>query len=189
MDAELNSADDLHPLGPAGSSSRPEPPRLWTEEWVCIRLIEAFHILARTSPSIGPRGYGTGMPAYLYDADDLRAQQEKPALNVYTDRNVESEAVRQDREHRNRPSPPTAAELDRMDQALLWASRYLAHMQPSFAANLNDWARAAAAGFDLSKIVLWRTRDETASLEAKTQAAIGVKVICHGLLRDGIEVA
>jgi hypothetical protein len=108
-------------LGAIGSSALTPPltrtrrvPETWSLLHVMERLEEAFRVLARLPVATRPRGYVNSMPYYTYDRGDLNAQMETHELERMA-------------HLRNRVRmPPSPAEIARMEEALRWASAYLA---------------------------------------------------------------
>ena len=88
-------------------------PERWSVIAVMERMEEAFRTLARLPIAVRPRGYVNSMPFYLYDRGDLNAQMETQELERMA-------------RFRNRVRiPPSAAEIERMEEALRWPIAYL----------------------------------------------------------------
>lgn len=152
----------------------------WTPESVWERTLEAHRVLARLPDRVRPRAYGSGMPQYVYDADDIRSQQERPALNIYSDANAESEAMRQLREARNRPPVPSAREVADMDQAFHWQIEFLKGRRALVRGPLNACAIASILECDLADW-LYARRWKIGERACRFAGWEGVKMIAGGL--------
>ena len=162
-------------------------PRVWTDTWVGHRMVVAFEISRRSHERLGPSAFGNAWPHYTYDADDLRAQKERPALNVYADKGAISEAERRERDARNR-TQPSSLDLDMMAQAFGWPGRYLIGELGSYmAASLNAWSEAKAMEVPLEDYLRRRMRGWTANTINHLRKIACVE-IAKGLTLDKVEV-
>lgn len=141
----------------------------WTEELVEARLDEAFRTLFRVSAGgVGPRQYGNGMPTPVREwADYINQAGNKSLKNMVL--------------HRFR-GIPSVEEVKRMDDALVWAARYLRDDHPDKAAFVNLGAMWKAWGAKISKkceeIGVKRQQFYRDRKEA-------IRMIVEGLVRDG----
>lgn len=113
-----------------------EPPAQWTAAHVMVRLVHAFETLFRLRVRIGPAGYGSGWPQYVYTGADLNAQEE---------------SADEDAKHRNKYAttdvhlPPSAHDVTLMDEALAWPVRFLGHRRHNRVL-IVGWAMRRARG-------------------------------------------
>lgn len=143
----------------------------WTEELVEARVEEAFRTLFRaTAGGIGPREFGNGMPTPVRQMADLVAQAGNKSLRRAAGR------LLRDR------GPPSNEEVTRMNDALLWASRYLIDEPEDQAMFLNYSGMWKAWGakvtkkceqLGVSRAQFYRDRKEA------------IRKIVAGLIRDG----
>lgn len=97
-----------------GLTDQAEP---WTREMVMDRLEEAIKLVHRTAGRVGPRGYGSSMPAYLYSELDLWYQQTQ----------TDEERARGDFERNRVRRPATREQIRLAEEALEWPVRFVAH--------------------------------------------------------------
>jgi hypothetical protein len=143
----------------------------WTEELVEARIEEAFRTLARSSGGrTGPREFGNAMPTPIRAYSDMVNQAGNKSLR----RSLERLARRE--------GPPTGEEVRRMEDALMWATRYLRGEHPDLAmfANLGGMWKAWEANISkrcrelgIHRQVFYRDR--------KT----AIRMILEGLKQDG----
>lgn len=143
----------------------------WSEEMVEARIEEAFRTLARASGGrTGPREFGNGMPTPIRAYSDMVNQAGNKSLR----RSLERLARRE--------GPPTGDEVRRMEDALMWATRYLRDEHPDLAmfANLGGMWKAWEANISkrcrelgIHRQVFYRDRK------------IAIRLILEGLKRDG----
>ncbi len=101
------------------------PPSEWTPRHVAVRLIEAHDVLRRLPMADMPCAHGSIWPAYKQD----------PRLGEPDERRV---IVR-----------PSAAEIARMNEAIVWPMRFLSDRDRWDVADLNWWAfDAIDEGYD-----------------------------------------
>ena len=143
----------------------------WTEELVEARVEEAFRTLFRaTAGGIGPREFGNGMPTPIRQMADLVAQAGNKSLRRAAGR------LLRDR------GPPSNDEVTRMNDTLLWASRYLINEPEDLGRfiNLNGFWKAADARITKKCEALGIKRQQF--YRDKKEAA---RKIMAGLIRDG----
>lgn len=168
LSEKLSEEDRLAPL-----EAIEVPEGGWTREIVEERLVEAIRIAQRSTGRVGPRGFGSGMPAYMHTAGELFAQQvmqdEEDALKDVLDRN------------RGR-MPPSTAQVSLAEQALRWPIEYVA----------DEGERKAIGLWLLAKAVRrpWKALAKRRGINERTAGrrrdrAIGRIVI--GLTKAGIE--
>jgi hypothetical protein len=90
------------------------PPH-WTGPHVGVRLVEALRVVQLLPARRGPQEYGNNWPAWLVEWQDQLAQ-------------LEQEQAERDLAHRQQNRVrvlPTATEIMRMEQAIVWPARYL----------------------------------------------------------------
>lgn len=96
----------------AAVARRRKLPEIWTFIHVADRTEEAADVLMRL-PAGGKSGFGSSMPAYVYDFHDLVAQGETYELDRLL-------------KQRNRVRLPAAPDaIERMNETLGWPGRYL----------------------------------------------------------------
>src|SRR4051812_44030504 len=61
-------------------AQRYEAPPTWTIGHVDRRLVQAFEVLLRLPMQTAPKGFGSAMPAYRYEWEDLLAQASNPEM-------------------------------------------------------------------------------------------------------------
>jgi hypothetical protein len=97
-----------------------EPPLIWTADHVMSRMITAWEVFSRIKGRVGPAGYGSGWPQYVYEYEDLLAQ-ESPAPG-------ETQSQAEQRRIGERAPiqlPPSAREYSMMEEAFNWPVTYL----------------------------------------------------------------
>jgi len=106
-----------------------QPPSVWTPDHVLHRMVEAAGYGLRVKGGAGPKGYGSGMPAYTHDWEDVLAQVSNMVLD---DGSLETDKDRDKRLHadaeaesRRLKIPPSREELALMEEAFSWPARYL----------------------------------------------------------------
>lgn len=156
----------------AGSKKRVLP-EMWTPVHVLDRLEEAFEILARLPMATRPKGYQSLMPTYAYEHGDLVAQIETGELERLT---------KMRNQYRVRGA--TAAEVARMEQALAWASAYLAGA-PEVARAVQLGALWAALRLDAGKVLRERRINPRTFNRRKIH---GMNVIATELTRRRVPV-
>lgn len=92
---------------------------VWTRELVMDRLEEAIKLVHRTAGRVGPRGYGSSMPAYIYSELDLWYQQTQ----------TDEERAQGDFERNRVRRPATTEQIRQAEEALEWPRRFVAHEQ------------------------------------------------------------
>ena len=104
---------DWHPL-----DHTPPPeyvPPFWTGPHVGVRLVEGLRTLALLPTRRGPREYGNHWPDWIYEWEDLLAQQEIE----------QEEKDRANRKQNWTRLSPSSIEIGRMEQTIAWPARYL----------------------------------------------------------------
>ncbi|WLB66050.1 hypothetical protein QIH96_13160 [Bradyrhizobium japonicum] len=106
-----------------------ETPSRWSGPHVGRRLTEAMRTLALLP--MGGGGGASGWPAYVYEWDDLLAQQAQGELE-------RTQAM----QNRIRLLP-SSREVQRMEQCIVWPAEYLARLVPLLVAvNAVAWAHS-----------------------------------------------
>ncbi|MFO1150978.1 MAG: hypothetical protein U1E62_21595 [Alsobacter sp.] len=136
----------------------------WTPKLVKEQLTDAIRWVQRTGGPTGPAGMSTLMPAFVYDADDIAAQDELPK---------EETGARQ---------PTLPSTVTRFEAVLYWPAVYLYDL-PGPRRVLRVWMRGKATRQpfnQLCKARKWSRATANRALD-KAIATIGV-----GLTRDGV---
>ena len=115
------------------------PPLVWTPAHVEVRLVEAFRIVTKTAGRVGPKGAQGFWPELYREFADYVAYDHKTYLK---DRRAEIE--------REAGRLFSSAELSRADEAINWASRYLAD-SPLQADAIQFWAFCKATHAPIEK--------------------------------------
>jgi hypothetical protein len=163
---------DAVPLIPL-NRTRHVPDRWWFY-YVLERMEEGFRTLSRLPLPTRPRGYINSMPIYLYDRGDLNAQLETHELE------------RMARMRNRVRTPPSPAEIARMEEALHWPAAYLG------GAEFHHLARAVNLG------ALWAAFDVSIDERVKrlkiTRRAFharklqGLRIIARELVRHRVPI-
>lgn len=95
-------------------AQRYQAPPVWTIGHVDYRLVQGFEVLLRLPMRTMPKEFGTAMPAYRYEWEDLLAQASGDA-----------DMQRAGKRLRYRHKGATADEVAAMEQALAWPMSYL----------------------------------------------------------------
>lgn len=144
-------------------------PEFWGPEWVGIRMIEAFEVLAR-QPLRTPGG-GSPWPEYI---------QDRPSVYEFLER-------RENWGAKMRPERPTSEEIARCDHSLAWPLRYLGGAaETEMARVIGCWALWRAIGWDVEPAAARRGWRWTTF---KRRRATGLLLITVGLIADQIEIA
>lgn len=117
-----------------GLTGEAEP---WTRELVMERLEEAIKLVHRTAGRVGPRGYGSSMPAYLYSELDLWYQQTQ----------TDEERARGDFERNRVRRPATREQIRQAEEALEWPMRFVENVHTRKALHLWMMAKAVRVPF------------------------------------------
>ena len=139
----------------------------WSPRYIGVRLIEAHRVLILFPRHQGPKEFGTALP---------------PPLKEFSDIVDEGKG---DGEEANRAPPrvretPSARDIQRMEQAIQWAPRYLYHDAEISGCTL-WWARWTAEGRDVYRLAndcaagQWEKFDE--------YKREGLRLIARGLNR------
>jgi hypothetical protein len=110
-----------------------ELPAKWDGPHVGLRITEAFVTVLKMPGGRG--GYRSLWPAYMYEFDDLVAQQEQGELEI-TQRTQNKVRI-----------APSSQEITRMEAALAWPMTYLS-AHPELMVSVNMVSLAHALGFD-----------------------------------------
>lgn len=136
----------------------------WTPKLVKEQLADAIRWVQRTGGRTGPAGMSTPMPTFIYDADDIAAQNELP------------------KEENGARRPILPSTITRYEAVLYWPAVYLDDM-PGPRRVLRVWMKAKATRqpfTQLCKARKWSRATANRALD-KAIATIGV-----GLTRDGV---
>jgi hypothetical protein len=118
----------------AANESAPQSCR-WTPELVEARLKEAMRTVGRVVGPVRPKGYGSAMPEYTQPEEKERFQIELSLI-----REGKVDRLLADANVRNRVKiQASRAEINRMEQAIRWAPRYLAGTGSYQLETLNHW--------------------------------------------------
>lgn len=151
-----------------------EVPDAWTPEYVGVRLRQAFETLRHLPEKEVARGHGQGWPSYVYEAEDLRAQQEQAA--------AEEEAGTAEPARIRLPVPSSA--ISRMEEALAWPGRHLAH-DPALAKLVMHVAIAQARRVSI-KALCQRMKWNDATVRRRRQA--GLTIIASALAQSSVPI-
>jgi hypothetical protein len=148
------------------------PPQ-WTAGHCGLRLCEGFKVLRQLPVKGSPAGFKNGWPvAYLYEWEDLLAQQEQGQLAA---------TMREQNRVRLRPS---YREVTRCETVIAWSGQYL-HAFDHLCAAVNAVALAHSLGLDAG----WVTRKRGGHADTWRQRHDrGCALIAAGLIRDRISV-
>jgi hypothetical protein len=131
---KIQEGDLLDPLQPY------ETPLTWTADHVLTRLKWAFETLNRIRVRVGPKGFKSNWPQYVYDFADRVAQEEAP---------LGAEASEAEHARLNSASntkitlPPSARDIDLMEECFDWP---LHHLPKSKKPQIIGWAWATVNG-------------------------------------------
>ena len=141
---------------------------------VGIRLVEAFQALRKLPVSQGPRMFGNGWPAYVYDWADQLAQQ-----------GSDEDQKKQTEIEQNRTRLlPSAEDIARMEHVIAWPARYLGSY-PHLLRTVGICAIVRSQGRDLqhaARKLKWRF--ELTRLWNRE----GLDMIAAGLRRDQVQI-
>lgn len=113
---------------------------MWTIELVEARIEEAFRTLARSGGGrTGPREFGNAMPTPIRTYADMVNQTGNKSLRRSMERLARREGA------------PTSAEVERMYEALYWATKYLRNDYPDLAMFANYGGMWKAWGSNITK--------------------------------------
>lgn len=144
----------------------------WSREMVKERLSSAIGIVHRTAGRVGPRGFGSSMPNYLYTDRDLWYQEEQEALE------------RAKGDYRRRRVPPaTTHEIALAEEALEWPVRYVTN--PDMRDALHLWMLSVAIRKPFKRVLERRGIVQITGHKRRDRA---VALIVYGLVMDGVEV-
>jgi hypothetical protein len=155
------------PLPSHGPTELPALPLVWTPEHVMARMIEAWHVLHRLRFRVGPRGFKSCWPQYIYDNQDRLAQES----NMPGESNEENESRK--KEERAMASarvilPPTAHEHSLMEEAFQWPMDYL-RCKKQIA--LVEWSHRRARDGDTPPGMVITAQDEARTISGRLIAA------------------
>ena len=144
---------------------------LWTREMVKDRLEDAIKLVHRTAGRVGPKGYGSAMPAYLYSELDLWYQATQ----------TDEERSKGDRSRNRVVPPPTFQQIREADEALEWPMRYVPN--EVIRGGLNLWMLSRAVRVPFSRMMKVRGIAERTGVHRRDRA---VALIVYGLSIDGV---
>lgn len=134
----------------------------WTPKLVETRMIEAFRFAEKATGRIGPRGYGSGLPTPVRDAEDWQGAPDKGPLVLML----------------------TPREVSLLEAALGWFARYC--NEERGATNCAEgFLLAKTRRIPWSRVVKTK-RWSRATADRKRERAFSI--IAQGLNRDGIPV-
>jgi hypothetical protein len=163
---------DWHPLD---HTSPPEyVPPSWTGPHVGVRLVEGLRTLALLPTRRGPREYGNHWPDWIYEWEDLLAQQEIE----------QEEKDRANRKQNRTRLSPSSVEIARMEQVIAWPAHYLRSF-PQLLRTVQLAALARARHRDLHWVA--RKLSVPGRLVRRWNRE-GVDKIALGLIRDRVPV-
>lgn len=141
---------------------------LWTTARVARAMVQALRVANRVAGPTGPKQYGNAMPRVIYDWADILGwtaeEEEKP---------TEGEPVR---------LTPTSSQVERMERAILWQSRYLADF-PDLAAFLKVWLRCRVSRKKFGAECKRRGWARATAYRGRDRA---LAIIAEGLNRDRV---
>lgn len=143
----------------------------WSRDAVEERLEDAIKLAHRTAGRVGPRGYGSAMPAYLYSELDLWYQQTQEA----------EERSKGDRQRNRIVRSATTHEIAQMEQALEWPKRYVANEVVRKALHL--WMLSKAVRVPFKRVLKGRGIAHRTGIDRKDRA---IALIVYGLVADKV---
>jgi hypothetical protein len=147
-------------------------PSAWSGPHVGRRITEGFATL-RLLPMRGKTGARSAWPSYMYEFEDLLAQQEQGEL----ERTMQQQ-------NRTRVSP-SVREIARMERVTYWPTRYLWTLHPQLCEAVNAVALAHSLGLDAG----WVTRKRAGYADTwRDRHDRGCEIIAAGLIRDRVPV-
>ncbi len=144
---------------------------LWTRDIVMERLEEAIKLVHRTAGRVGPRGYGSSMPAYLYSELDLWYQQTQ----------TDEERAKGDFERNRVRRPATVEQIRDAEEALQWPMRFVQH-EPTRKALLL-WMLSRAIRLPFKRILMARDVAQRTGIDRRDR---GLALIVLGLMTEAI---
>ena len=137
--------------------------KIWTPEFVQLRLVEAYDVLRRSPMRIGPKGAGNCWMQVvdIMEIDeslvrnarvDIEAHRRLKALRAEIE-GIRAAKEQQQRERSDRAArnpAPTSVEVAKADEALHWCVRYL-KKEPMQADALQLWAVCGAWSHSVAK--------------------------------------
>jgi hypothetical protein len=147
-------------------------PSTWNGPHVGLRITQGFTTLLRLPGGVR-LGAQTAWPAYLYEFDDLVAQQEQGELERT-----------QEQQNRTRILP-SADEIARAIDVTYWPAKYLHGRHPELCEAVNAVALAHALGLDAG----WVTRKRGSVADTwRRRRDLGCERIAVGLVKDRVSV-
>jgi hypothetical protein len=172
----------------AANEAAPQSCR-WTPELVEARLKEAMRTVGRVVGPVRPKGYGSAMPEYTQPEDKERFQIELSLI-----REGKVDRLLADANARNRVKiQASVAEINRMEQALWWPSRYLTGTGHFHLETLNHWLACQYSPRQFApkgKVTLRLPNGVTNKVERQTaekRLERARYIIATGLIGDGVE--
>lgn len=167
----LIKRDDLTSMDLLDDASAALPPR-WTGEHVGLRIAEGF-VTFRAMPLGAKGGAASAWPSYMYEWEDLLAQQAQGELEAT-----------QRQQNRTRVSP-SVREITRAIEVSYWPMKYLAMKHPQLCEAVNAVALAHALDRDAG----WVTRKRGGFADTWRQRHDrGCEIIAAGLVNDRVSV-
>ena len=166
-------------------------PKVWTAVHVCHRMVEAFEVAHYSISRPGPRSHANAWPAMVTEwadlvDEDLRERmtshmgaRQKDLVNweyyvdAQTRRQLESDAAE---EARRRPPRLVALAIEMADEALQWASIYLADW-PTRADALQIWAFAKARNHDMERMLAARRLAARSLADRQTRELTAIREV------------
>ena len=143
---------------------------LWTREMVMDRLEAAIRLVHATAGRVGPRGYGSSMPAYLYSELDLWYQATQTAEERRLGDNARNRTRR----------PATREEIRQADEALQWPTRYVEH--EVVRQGLHLWMLSRALRTPFNRVLKVRGIAQRTGIHRRDRA---VALVVYGLTLEG----
>lgn len=145
---------NLEPFDPLDIVS--DLPPQWSGPHVGLRLVDGFETLRAMPLGDHKSSAGSAWPSYMYEFDDLLAQQKQGEL----ERTMRAQ-------NRTRVSP-SVREITRAIEVCYWPTKYLSHEHLHLCEAVNAVAFAHALGFDAGWVTrkrggypdTWRTRHD-----------------------------
>lgn len=145
----------------------------WTRDIVEARLKSAIKLMQRTTGRVGPKGYGSAMPAYLYSEIDLWYQQTQ-----------EEEERRKGDHERNRVHlAATTRDIAMMEEALDWPRRYVAN--EVVRASLHLWLLSCAVRVPFKRVLKGKGIAQRTGIHRRDRA---IALVVYGLVLDKVPV-
>jgi hypothetical protein len=172
----------------AANEAAPQSCR-WTPALVEARLKEAMRTVGRVVGPVRPKGYGSAMPEYTQPEEKERFQIELSLI-----REGKVDRLLADANARNRVKIQVSLdEINRMEQALWWPSRYLTATGHFHLETLNHWLACQYSPRQFApkgKVTLRLPNSVTNTVDRSTgekRLERARYIIATGLIGDGVE--